>query len=58
MIKGSLGAAVLSMHEAYMIGGLWTSLAVTIVVGVLVAYTMFVSFQHPNYDQKLNNFEV
>ncbi|KAJ8708043.1 hypothetical protein PYW08_010409 [Mythimna loreyi] len=41
LIKGSLGVAVLSMHEAYMYGGLWTSLVVTVFIGVLVGYTMY-----------------
>uniref|UniRef100_A0A2A4K5U8 Amino acid transporter transmembrane domain-containing protein n=1 Tax=Heliothis virescens TaxID=7102 RepID=A0A2A4K5U8_HELVI len=40
LIKGSLGAGVLSMHEAYMYGGLWTSLAVTIAIGITISYTM------------------
>ncbi|KAJ8706057.1 hypothetical protein PYW07_010834 [Mythimna separata] len=41
LIKGSLGAAVLSMHEGYMYGGLWTSVVVTVVIGVLIGYTMY-----------------
>ncbi|XP_047037577.1 proton-coupled amino acid transporter 4-like [Helicoverpa zea] len=40
LIKGSLGAGALSMHEAYMYGGLWTSLVVTIVIGITISYTM------------------
>ncbi|KAF9412035.1 hypothetical protein HW555_009345 [Spodoptera exigua] len=41
LIKGSVGAGVLTMHEAYMIGGMWTSVVVTIISGLLIAYTMF-----------------
>ncbi|KAH9635643.1 hypothetical protein HF086_001434 [Spodoptera exigua] len=42
LIKGSVGAGVLTMHEAYMIGGMWTSVVVTIISGLLIAYTMFI----------------
>ncbi|XP_035451523.2 proton-coupled amino acid transporter-like protein pathetic [Spodoptera frugiperda] len=41
LIKGSVGAGVLTMHEAYMIGGMWTSVAATIFFGLLIAYTMY-----------------
>ncbi|XP_022828483.1 proton-coupled amino acid transporter-like protein pathetic [Spodoptera litura] len=40
LIKGSVGAGVLTMHEAYMIGGMWTSMAATVGFGLLIAYTM------------------
>ncbi|CAH0598688.1 unnamed protein product [Chrysodeixis includens] len=40
VIKGSLGAGVLSMHEAFMYGGLWTSLITTFVIGFLIYYAM------------------
>ncbi|CAH1642172.1 unnamed protein product [Spodoptera littoralis] len=32
LIKGSVGAGVLTMHEAYMIGGMWTSMAATMLI--------------------------
>ncbi|XP_039761715.1 proton-coupled amino acid transporter-like protein CG1139 isoform X3 [Pararge aegeria] len=42
LVKSCLGAGILGMHEAYMYGGLWTSLGLTVVVGFLVSYSMFV----------------
>ncbi|XP_045781005.1 proton-coupled amino acid transporter-like protein CG1139 [Maniola jurtina] len=41
LIKGCLGAGILGMHEAYMYGGLWTSLGLTVVLGFLVSYSMW-----------------
>ncbi|XP_039761713.1 proton-coupled amino acid transporter-like protein pathetic isoform X2 [Pararge aegeria] len=41
LVKSCLGAGILGMHEAYMYGGLWTSLGLTVVVGFLVSYSMF-----------------
>ncbi|KAI5643477.1 transmembrane amino acid transporter protein domain-containing protein [Phthorimaea operculella] len=38
MIKGMLGVGILSMHEAYMRGGIWTSLATTFVLGFISPY--------------------
>ncbi|XP_061724904.1 proton-coupled amino acid transporter-like protein pathetic [Cydia pomonella] len=40
LVKGCMGAGMLSMHEAFMRGGIWTSFACTIVIGVLVTYIM------------------
>ncbi|XP_072933751.1 proton-coupled amino acid transporter-like protein pathetic [Epargyreus clarus] len=41
LIKGCLGAGIMGMHEAYMYGGLWASLASTILIGLLVFSSMF-----------------
>ncbi|XP_034837495.1 proton-coupled amino acid transporter-like protein pathetic [Maniola hyperantus] len=41
LIKSCLGAGILGMHEAYMCGGIWTSLGLTFVVGFLVSYSMW-----------------
>lgn len=42
-MKGCLGAGILGMHEAYMYGGIWTSLGVTATIGFLVPYCMLAS---------------
>lgn len=42
-IKGCLGAGILGIHEAYMYGGIWTSLLVTIIFGFLNSHCMSVS---------------
>ncbi|XP_045457288.1 proton-coupled amino acid transporter-like protein pathetic [Melitaea cinxia] len=39
-IKGCLGAGILGIHEAYMYGGIWTSLLVTIIFGFLISHCM------------------
>lgn len=43
LVKGCLGAGILGMHEAYMYGGIWTSLGVTATIGFLVPYCMLAS---------------
>ncbi|CAG9572915.1 unnamed protein product [Danaus chrysippus] len=40
LIKGCLGAGLLGMHEAFKYGGLWTSLAVTLIIGYVITYCM------------------
>ncbi|XP_073965731.1 proton-coupled amino acid transporter-like protein pathetic [Choristoneura fumiferana] len=45
LVKGCLGAGLLGIHEAFMHGGIWTSLAATLVVGVIVPYTMLMLVQ-------------
>ncbi|XP_032524495.1 proton-coupled amino acid transporter-like protein CG1139 isoform X1 [Danaus plexippus] len=40
LIKGCLGAGLLGMHEAFKYGGLWTSLAVTLIIGYIITYCM------------------
>ncbi|XP_050358073.1 proton-coupled amino acid transporter-like protein CG1139 isoform X1 [Nymphalis io] len=38
LIKGCLGGGILGIHEAYMKCGIWTSLFITIIFGVYIAY--------------------
>ncbi|CAH0718487.1 unnamed protein product, partial [Brenthis ino] len=45
LVKGCLGAGILGMHEAYMYGGIWTSLGVTAAIGFLVPYCMLTLVQ-------------
>ncbi|XP_047999775.1 proton-coupled amino acid transporter-like protein pathetic [Leguminivora glycinivorella] len=40
LVKGCMGAGMLGMHEAFMYGGIWTSFACTIAMGILVTYIM------------------
>ncbi|CAH2061852.1 unnamed protein product, partial [Iphiclides podalirius] len=40
LIKGCLGAGILGIHEGYMHGGLWTSLATNVLIGFVVQYNM------------------
>ncbi|KAG6444086.1 hypothetical protein O3G_MSEX003190 [Manduca sexta] len=40
LVKGCLGAGILSMHEAYMFAGLWTSVIVTIILATIMSHTM------------------
>ncbi|XP_028174732.1 proton-coupled amino acid transporter-like protein pathetic isoform X2 [Ostrinia furnacalis] len=38
LIKGCLGGGLLGIHEAFMKGGLWTSLGMTIIFGFYITY--------------------
>ncbi|XP_050358077.1 proton-coupled amino acid transporter-like protein pathetic [Nymphalis io] len=40
LVKGCIGAGILGIHEAYMYGGIWTSLSVTTIFGFLISYCM------------------
>ncbi|XP_052747767.1 proton-coupled amino acid transporter-like protein pathetic [Galleria mellonella] len=42
LIKGCLGGGILGIHEAYMKGGLWTSLILTIVFGFYITYCVYI----------------
>ncbi|KAL0810389.1 hypothetical protein ABMA28_010534, partial [Loxostege sticticalis] len=41
IVKGCLGAGIMSIHEGYMNGGLWASLGTTAVIGLVVPYVMY-----------------
>ncbi|XP_063543230.1 proton-coupled amino acid transporter-like protein pathetic [Cydia strobilella] len=53
LVKGCMGAGMLGMHEAFMHGGIWTSFACTIIIGILVTYIMLmlVSSVHTMYSR-------
>lgn len=44
MIKGATGAGagVMTMHEAFTYGGIWTSLGATFLIGLINTYIMYV----------------
>ncbi|XP_072933874.1 proton-coupled amino acid transporter-like protein pathetic [Epargyreus clarus] len=42
LIKGCLGGGILGIHEAYMKGGLWTSLVFTVIFGFYITYCVHI----------------